>query len=92
MFIFLIIKLAFSEYFKNRKENKKMKTLWDTFMNAYDHAVEIPWRVYEKSSRKLLCEDYGQTTVSDELDDRKFYKAEKKRFKNGHEYWKIVVY
>lgn len=68
-----------------------MKTLWDTYANAYDHACQDPWRVYEKSTGKLLSEDYRNETT-DDLDERKFCKATKKKFKNGFIYWRIVVY
>lgn len=70
-----------------------MKTLYDTFMNAYHTSIVDPWRIYEKSTGKLLCKDYGSLKADDEsIDDRLFFKAEKKKLKSGLVYWRIVVY
>lgn len=35
-----------------------MRTLWDTYIEAFDSACEVPWRVYDSKTKKLLCEDY----------------------------------
>ncbi len=65
-------------------------TLYDKFINSnIDGRV---WKIYERSTRKLLCKDYG--SLKDEhipLDDRLFVKAELKKGKFGLEYWRVVV-
>lgn len=67
-----------------------MKTLWDAFLDA--RIDPRPWRIYEKGSRKLLCEDYGDLSSLDtRLDNRIFVKAELKQRKNGTRYWRVVV-
>lgn len=67
-----------------------MKTLWDKYCDAYwDGRI---WKIFEKSTRRLLCADYGSVDVIDcELDDREFVKATLKKSKNGVEYWRVVV-
>lgn len=67
-----------------------MKTLWHAFLKA--HIDPRPWRIYEKKSRKLLCEDYGALDCIDtRLDNRIFVKADLKQRKNGAFYWRVVV-
>ena len=64
-----------------------MKTLWETYYDAYFSATRMPWRIYGNHSHKLLCEDYGELEGDETtIDDMEMVKCTKK---NG--YWRIVV-
>lgn len=63
-----------------------MRTLWETFLNAYETSTDLPWRIYGRNSHKLLCADYGRLKNNDSLDDLKVAKATKKE-----KFWRIVV-
>lgn len=65
-------------------------TLYDKFINSnLDGRV---WKIYEHSTRKLLCKDYGSLKAElIPLDDMLFVKAELKVDKFGLEYWRVSV-
>lgn len=65
------------------------KTLWELYLNAYDHSSDIAWRIYGNKSHRLLCDDYQQTT-SDDLDNLIVVRCTRKRTAKK-DYWRIVV-
>lgn len=67
------------------------KTLWETYMNAYEEATQIPWKIFERGTRKKLCDDYGQLKTN-ELDDRKIFRIVSSTSKNDNKFFRVTVY
>ena len=67
-----------------------MKTLWEVFLKA--DFTPWKWRIYQKSTRKLLCADYGSLETEDEtFDNMTVDKIVFKETKKGVKYWRVTV-
>lgn len=66
-------------------------TLYDTFMNS-TQPISVPWRIFERTTRKKICDNYGRLKADDEsIDDLQVYKAEVKYNKKGIKYVRVTV-
>lgn len=65
-------------------------TLWDKYLNASFEATHIRWKIFDRDTRRKLCEDYGSLRT-DELDHKKVWSIVGSKDKNGR-FFRVTVY
>ncbi len=46
----------------------KRSTLWELFYRSPDAATEIPWKIFDVNTKKMICKNYA-CIKSDDLDN-----------------------
>lgn len=65
-------------------------TLWERYLNATFEATSIRWKIFDRETRRKLCDDYGQLRF-DELDDKQIFDITVREDKKG-KFFRVTVY